>query len=307
MSDTGWSNDDTSGSGGGATDFRLLKGNSWDSFDSLKSRIMVAGGGGGPVSVSSERLLEVYEPLDGQAEALPKWSLVPGRTFCYKASISADGIYLFSKDPPSGDDRYSPVGDEMISGSFGKGAEGSIYRYNLHSIGGGGGGWYGGCAGSTYYADSYTWIRSFGASATGGTSYISGHDGCYAIDQTSSEGNISHLSTSEFSGYVFHDTTILAGYDIGAAQANPDSSGNGYARITYVVPEDNGTDVAYPEQSLTQVSGSVSSDDEVKSISSMEKTDAEGNPLETSIIETTATTIGTSGTVKPTTGTTGII
>ena len=278
VSDTGWSNDDTSGSGGGATDFRLLKGNSWDSFDSLKSRIMVAGGGGGPVSVSSERLLEVYEPLDGQAEALPKWSLVPGRTFCYKASISADGIYLFSKDPPSGDDRYSPVGDEMISGSFGKGAEGSIYRYNLHSIGGGGGGWYGGCAGSTYYADSYTWIRSYGASATGGTSYISGHDGCYAIDQTSSEGNISHLSTSEFSGYVFHDTTILAGYDIGAAQANPDSSGNGYARITYVVPEDNGTDVAYPEQSLTQVSGSVSSDDEVKSISSMEKTDAEGNP-----------------------------
>ena len=34
-------------------------------------------------------------------------------------------------------------------------------------------------------------------------------------------------------------------------------------------------------------------------------TDAEGNPLETSIIETTATTIGTSGTTKPTTGTTG--
>ena len=34
-------------------------------------------------------------------------------------------------------------------------------------------------------------------------------------------------------------------------------------------------------------------------------TDSEGNPLETSIIETTATTIGTSGTVKPTTGTTG--
>lgn len=34
-------------------------------------------------------------------------------------------------------------------------------------------------------------------------------------------------------------------------------------------------------------------------------TDAEGNPLETSIIETTATTIGTSGTTKPTTGTSG--
>ena len=32
--------------GGGATDFRLLNGN-WDDFDSLKSRIMVAGAGGG--------------------------------------------------------------------------------------------------------------------------------------------------------------------------------------------------------------------------------------------------------------------
>lgn len=36
-------------SGGGATDFRLISGN-WDDFNSLKSRIMVAGGGGGVVS-----------------------------------------------------------------------------------------------------------------------------------------------------------------------------------------------------------------------------------------------------------------
>lgn len=34
------------GGGGGATDFRLVNGN-WDNFDSLKSRIMVAGGGSG--------------------------------------------------------------------------------------------------------------------------------------------------------------------------------------------------------------------------------------------------------------------
>ena len=36
--------DDASGAGGGATDIRLVNGE-WDNFDSLKSRIMVAGGG----------------------------------------------------------------------------------------------------------------------------------------------------------------------------------------------------------------------------------------------------------------------
>ena len=40
------SSGECSGGGGGATDIRLVKGN-WDNFDSLKSRIMVAGGGSG--------------------------------------------------------------------------------------------------------------------------------------------------------------------------------------------------------------------------------------------------------------------
>ena len=38
--------EDGGGSGGSATDVRLIDGN-WDNFDSLKSRILVAGGGGG--------------------------------------------------------------------------------------------------------------------------------------------------------------------------------------------------------------------------------------------------------------------
>ena len=36
--------------GGGATDIRTIKGDTWDDFESLKSRIMVAAGGGGPDS-----------------------------------------------------------------------------------------------------------------------------------------------------------------------------------------------------------------------------------------------------------------
>lgn len=44
-----WDNEDdeAAGAGGGATDVRLIKGDSWDDFESLKSRIMVAAGGGG--------------------------------------------------------------------------------------------------------------------------------------------------------------------------------------------------------------------------------------------------------------------
>ena len=40
------SDNEAAGGGGGATDFRLVGGD-WNSFDSLKSRIMVAGAGGG--------------------------------------------------------------------------------------------------------------------------------------------------------------------------------------------------------------------------------------------------------------------
>ncbi len=42
---------ETGTNGGGATDIRLLNGN-WNDFESLKSRIMVAGGGGGSSYIS---------------------------------------------------------------------------------------------------------------------------------------------------------------------------------------------------------------------------------------------------------------
>ena len=44
-------NDDGGGAGGGATDVRLVAGN-WDDFESLKSRIIVAGGGSGGATVT---------------------------------------------------------------------------------------------------------------------------------------------------------------------------------------------------------------------------------------------------------------
>lgn len=70
---------------------------------------------------------------------------------------------------------------------------------------------------------------------------------------------------------------VLAGYELGS-HPNPDSSGNGYARITYVVPSDFEDGEVYPEQILVPASGSSSgSEEEIRSLNSMDEFDGEGN------------------------------
>ena len=260
-------NDECSGGGGGATDFRLTDG-TWNSFASLKSRIMVAAGGGGPVVASIVDEYNITAFLGGQKEALPL-SDVSGWRYHYKASISASGEYYREEG-------NSPVGSWYYPGAFGIGghADNATYR-NPHSIGGAGGGWYGGIAGSVLYGDSPWHHAHYGTSATGGTSYISGHDGCYAVDQASTAESITHLGTSEYAGFVFSDTVMLAGYELGT-HTNPDTTGNGFARITYVASEDL-PEENYPEQTLVPAGGSSGEDEEMKSLDSMEQTDGEGN------------------------------
>lgn len=139
-------------SGGGATDVRVVSGN-WNDFASLKSRIMVSGGGGG----ANYR----------------------------NTAADADLVY------------------------YGEGDGG----------------------------------------AGGGSSYISGHPGCLAVDQASTETSISHLATSEYSGFVFYDTVMIDGTgnkwtDVntglkekmpinGVTDVSSGNRGNGYARITF--------------------------------------------------------------------------
>lgn len=267
--------DEGSGAGGGATDFRLVDG-TWNSFPSLKSRIMVAGGGGGGVALRKEdggRLLPISAALDGQKEEMPL-TQVSGFAQTYKASISAKGVYTTSADS-------SPVGKWLAYGSFGIGGSVSNTVYSsIHSIGGAGGGWYGGIAGSTNYGDSrYQTNRHYGACGTGGTSYVSGYEGCFAVNQSSTSGNITHRSDSEYQGFVFTDPVILAGYERSSAPTKPTSDGNGYAKITYVVSEEYQASINYPEQTLIYADGAgLGPDDEIKSLNSTAKTDASGNP-----------------------------
>ena len=93
--------DDASGSGGGATDIRLISGN-WDNFSSLKSRIMVAGGGCGGNHGSADTNNSNGSSDAGGLEAYYNGpaSLQATQTSGYKFGIGQDGSA--QKNRPSG-------------------------------------------------------------------------------------------------------------------------------------------------------------------------------------------------------------
>ncbi len=236
-----WSQSGTGG--GGATDFRLTKASEdddeeWYSFDSMKSRIMVAAGGGG----GSDNKWRVYyqsqwtptygepvsEPLkNGAGGIYSGYSyLVYSRTQGgYGGELTgSDGkgsYYGFGATQTAGGRANSGMTKE--TGKFGKGGEGDNNGFGSN---GGGGGWYGGGTSN----------RQHGGGG-GGSSYVSGYDGCKAINQSSSESNPTHLETSEYEGYVFTSPVIIAGdSEMPAPNGGTEigHKGDGHARITFV-------------------------------------------------------------------------
>lgn len=202
--------------GGGATDIRINNGN-WNDFDSLKSRIMVAAGGagtgyyGGKITGGSGGGLIGY---DGQLQ-------------------SYDDNYIHSA--ASGGTQVN--GGAGISRSrFGYSLKNPIQNYGT----GGGSGYYGG--GSGRATDNNV------DSGAGGSSFISGHDGCDAIKKESAENNIIHTGQSiHYSGLYFTNTVMIDGngYNwtlekgdyLGMPSQSDNSTimgnhGNGYVKIT---------------------------------------------------------------------------
>ncbi len=102
--------------------------------------------------------------------------------------------------------------------------------------------------GSGYYGSSY----SSAANAGGGSSFISGHNGCDAIKEESTENNLIHTGQSiHYSGLQFTDTVMIDGNgynwtDVkgelkqmpkpggGYYETGKGHNGNGYARISLV-------------------------------------------------------------------------
>ena len=241
--------------GGGATDLRYFSSTptsedlAWNSSIGLNSRIIVAAGGGstsfynGPTNIG----------LDGDAGGLTGYK---GDTNTTNAQFLASDFAGYGGTQvsagvggtTSGTNYCTPGG----SGYFGKGGNGG------HSCGGGGAG-----GGAGYYGGGGTGRTA--KSAGGGSSFISGHQGCLAIAEGSTSepralktGCTSSSTSTEcathYSGLYFTSTNMIDGKghtwttqdngtDSNNLMPNPESgyyteglgrAGDGYLRITYL-------------------------------------------------------------------------
>lgn len=203
-------------SGGGSTDIRY---NASNDFDSLKSRIMVAAGGGGTYKDND------LAPKSGDAGGLignDGISLISE----YSAGTGGkqnQGGYAECSNNYCGDSWANTTYGDKYFGGFGSGGESVIGAYA-----GGGSGYYGG--GASLYT---------GAGAGGGSSYISGFLGCNSISSESTVNNIIQTGQSKhYSGYVFKDGMMRSGTDEMPNYSGTDvmigNSGNGFAKISLI-------------------------------------------------------------------------
>jgi len=208
-------------SGGGATDIRLKNGN-WNDFESLKTRIMVAGAGGGygRKSTSSE---------------------IPGGNNL--GLIGSDGMTVSEHPLNGGKGATQTTGYAFGYGQIGNNNGGGNF---CHGHSGGGGGYYGGFGGIQTGGNCYI------IGGGGGSSFISGHNGCDAIKEESTINNIIHTGQPKhYSGYIFENTKMIDGTGYAwtdrkqnqEAMPNPKGgyyelgighTGSGYARVTYL-------------------------------------------------------------------------
>ena len=161
--------------GGGASDIRILSGK-WSDFDSLKSRIMVAGDGGGSDTPTN------HGGCGGELEGCPPTN---------------------PNDGNGGTQTKGGSGYE--SGEFGLGGSNSRTGNggSNDGNGAGGGGYFGG--GTSFQKNSY--------SGGGGSSFISGHYGCNAISVTSKDPK-NMIPTNQpihYSGLQFFQSKMING------------------------------------------------------------------------------------------------
>lgn len=214
-----------SGSGGGATDVRLSNGD-WDDFNSLKTRIMVAAGGGGNSNYG-------FATNGGSGGTLigDNGNISPSNS-----EISIDGIVSSTGGNQTVGGVLASVSDCVggTNGSFGIAGTSCSYinETGVTITGGGSGGGYYGGGGSGANSSIVT-------SGAGGSSFISGYDGCKAIKQNSTASNIIHEENSiHYSSLQFVNSNMIDGNSYmptyNAANIMIGNSGNGHAKITYI-------------------------------------------------------------------------
>lgn len=203
--------------GGGSTDIRI-SGGEWNNFEGLKSRIMVAAGGGG---------------------ACGYWVCVPGAA---AGGLSGGNGQVIIDNNQANARAVPSTGGEQNQGGYNGSTQSQEMVYttrnkfgysilsNGSNLGGGGNGYYSGGSGGHGTGTV--------GSGAGGSSFISGYPGCNAITEASTESSITHSgSSNHYSGLVFTNTTMTAGNENMSAPGGGTEtghSGNGYARITFV-------------------------------------------------------------------------
>ena len=175
-------------SGGGATDIRLNnKNGNWKDFVSRKSRIMVAASGGGSVIYFSNQQGMAGGSLSGFSGT----------------NSGSDGIAA----TPGVQTSCGKAGTGCLSNGY-KGIGFGIVDYQTSedniSMGSAGNGYY--CGGVGNHG-----AGTVGVGATG-SCFISGHPGCDAIKESSTENAIVHTGQpNHYSGLVFTDTEMIDG------------------------------------------------------------------------------------------------
>ena len=209
--------------GGGATDIRLTSGN-WNYFESLKSRIMVAAGGGGADNRNCIQIGSTTSPYYGDGNGGYGGALTGGAGTTENHTNPLNNLtggYCINTGATQTMAGYETSTYPPFNSGYGGG-----FGYSIGSTqGGGGGGYYGGASG-------------LHCGGSGGSSFISGYPGCNAISESSTSTNIIHTgSPNHYSGYVFTNMEIIAGDSSMPAPAGGTEighTGNGYARITFV-------------------------------------------------------------------------
>ena len=168
------------GGGGGASDVRLKYAADWSEFESLKSRIIIAGAGGGSDHSSTER------EIGGSGGGLVG-----------KPSLLNKGQ----------GGTQSTGGHGTEKGQFGIGGSNNRFGGGSGSEpdgnGTGGGGYFGGGT------STVTWNYGGG----GGSSFISGHEGCNAIDESSTNPSNMKMTNQpiHYTKFRFYHTDMIDG------------------------------------------------------------------------------------------------
>lgn len=190
-------------SGGGATDMRLVKGNTFWDTESLRSRILVAGGGGGA-----------------------EW---PGSQGGAGGRLVADTGWGTTYGPPDNwNEENAQINYNISCHGGGQTSGGSCAGYPINASGTFGlAGWYnqwksdgvtgsaednGGIGGGGYYGGG---SMGYAHAGGGGSSFISGYAGVNAITTSGTHTN----NTLHYSGKYFIDNNILPAYNVGVGKA----------------------------------------------------------------------------------------